>query len=51
MKYEVSVEKRATYIIEAKNETQALYIADEWLSERDFDECIITEIVDEKEDE
>ena len=48
MKYVVTVEKRATYIVEANSEAQALNIADEWLNERDFDEC---DISIEEEDE
>lgn len=47
MKYVVTVEKKATYFVEASSETQALNIADEWLNEREFDECDIREANEE----
>ena len=50
MKHVVTVEKKATYFIEANSETQALNIADEWLNERGFDKCDIRE-AGEEEDE
>ena len=49
MKYVVTVEKKATYFIEANSETQALNIADEWLNERGFDKCDIREANEEDE--
>ena len=49
MKYVVTVEKNATYIVEANSETQALNIADEWLNERGFDKCDIREANEEDE--
>ena len=51
MKYVVTVEKKAAYLIEANSETQALYIADEWLNEREFDECSIREANEEDEED
>lgn len=51
MRYVVTVEKRATYEIEADSEAQALNIADEWLHERDFDECEVEMPLTEEEDE
>ena len=49
MKYVVTVEKKATYFIEANSETQALNIADEWLNERGFDKCDIRAANEEDE--
>ena len=44
--YQVTVTKSATYDIKATSEEMALNIADEYLMERDFDECEIKEIED-----
>ena len=41
--YRIYVKKEAEYVIRAKSEEQACMIADEWLSERDFDDYSITE--------
>lgn len=51
MKYVVTVEKSATYIVEANSETQALNIADEWLNERGFDKCDIRAANEEDEED
>ena len=42
--YRVTVTKSATYDIKAASKEMALNIADEYLMERDFDECEIIEI-------
>ncbi len=51
MKYVVKVEKSATYIVEAKCEIQALNIANNWLNDRDFDECSIRAANEEDEED
>lgn len=45
--YEVYVMKKATYLIKAESEEHALDIADEYLQERDFDECEVIKIREE----
>ena len=41
--YRIYVKKEAEYVIKANSEEQACCIADEWLSERDFDDYSIIE--------
>ena len=48
--YRIYVKKEAEYVIKAKSEAQACMIADEWLSERDFDDYSINETEDEDDD-
>ena len=48
--YRIYVKKEAEYVIKARSREQACMIADEWLSERDFDDYSINEIEDEDDD-